>query len=159
MKILLFNVHFWLFKSPHFTASLKLHLHLQLEVFLVSLRNNACFQRISSIYMSLLGESRVCVKESYIELLTVIFVVWYDWHVLPPTITIALSSYRSITCNKQADVFSWTQNLFLENKYICFSFLKRTRLAFSIDVLCQGYLSNLSTALLSVIVFERLLLR
>jgi len=158
MKILLFNVHFWLFKSPHFTASLKLHLHLQLEVFLVSLRNTHVFKEFH-LFIWACSVSLECVKESYIELLTVIFVVWYDWNVLPPTITIALSSYRSITCNKQADVFSWTQNLFLENKYICFSFLKRTRPAFSIDVLCQEYLSNLSTALLSVIVFERLLLR
>lgn len=87
-----------------------------------------------------------------------IFVVWQNVIEMffPPTITIALSSYRSITFNKQADVYNLTQNWLLENKHICFNFMKRARPAFNIDVLCQGYLSNLSTALLSVIVFERL---
>lgn len=87
-----------------------------------------------------------------------IFVVWQNVIEMffPPTITIALSSYRSITFNKQADVYNLAQNWLLENKHICFNFTKRARPTFNIDVLCQEYLSNLSTALLSVIVFERL---
>ena len=55
-----------------------------------------------------------------IELKIVIFVVWQNVIEIffSPTITIALSSYRSIAFNKQADVLNLTQDVLLENKNI-----------------------------------------